>query len=179
MPKFLSLLRGINVSGQKKIAMTDLKQLYESLGFKNVSTYIQSGNVIFENKDAKNLSKKIEAGIKTEFGFDVPVLTLTQEELNIIISQNPFLKQKNIDLERLYITYLAEIPSPEYVQKINAADFSPEKFIIKEKEIYLYIPTPATYGNTKLSNNFFENKLKVRATTRNWKTTLALSDMMK
>lgn len=179
MAVFLSILRGINVSGQKMIKMPDIKALYEELGFKNVSTYIQSGNVIFESKDDKNLSKKIEAEIKKKYGFEVPVLILKKEELQNIISGNPFLKEKNIDEERMYVTYLAEQPATENLEKIKTIDFSPERFIIKEKAVYLYVPKPATYGNTKLNNNFFENKLKVKATTRNWKTTNEVFKIMK
>ena len=81
MKKFIALLRGINVSGQKKIKMSDLKLLFEDLGFQNVETYIQSGNVIFSSKEKsiKKLESKISSGIKSKYGFDVPVLVINPD----------------------------------------------------------------------------------------------------
>ena len=178
MQTFISILRGINVSGQKKILMADLKALYESLHFKEVATYIQSGNVIFKS-DAKlsdvQLAKKIEKAIDAKYNFEVPVIIRSMEEWEKAISQNPFIKEKKIDLKKLHITFLLEVPSKENVESIKSTDFLPDKFIIKGKEIYLHIPE--SYGETKLSNNFFENKLKIRATTRNWNTVNKLFEM--
>jgi uncharacterized protein (DUF1697 family) len=179
MAILLSILRGINVSGQKMIKMDALKKMYESVGFTNVRTYIQSGNVVFESKTQKNLATLIEQKIKETFGFDVPVIIRTQKEMQEIVEQNPFLKDKNIERDRLYVTFLAEIPLTENITKIAAYDYSPDVFIIKEKEVYLYCPKPKGYGDTKLSNNFFENKLKVKATTRNWRTTNELLRIIK
>ncbi|TAL67153.1 MAG: DUF1697 domain-containing protein [Bacteroidetes bacterium] len=171
METYISILRGINVSGQKKIQMADLKVLYEELKFKDVITYIQSGNVIF--KTDKKLSsteivKKIEKKIFEKFKFDVPVIIRTIADMKKVQTVNPFIKQKGIDIERLYVTFLAELPKKTELEKIGTLDFSPEKFLIIGKEIYLHCPNG--YGRTKLNNNFFENKLKVVATTRNWNT---------
>ena len=96
---FLSILRGINVGGQKKIQMADLKLLYEELGFKNITTYIQSGNVIFQSKSDKNLSKRIEQQIFKRYGFTVPVIMRTLDELRTLLDENPFLKEKRIKEE--------------------------------------------------------------------------------
>ena len=178
MQTFISILRGINVSGQKKILMADLKALYESLHFKKVDTYIQSGNVVFKS-DAKlsdtQLAQKIEKAITAKYNFEVPVIIRSIEEWKKAISQNSFLKEKNIDLKKLHITFLSEVPSKENVERIKSNDFLPDQFIIKEKEIYLHIPE--SYGETKLSNNFFEKKLKTKATTRNWNTVNKLFEM--
>ena len=175
---FISILRGINVSGQKKILMADLKALYESLEFREVKTYIQSGNVVFKS-DSKfsdiQLAKKIEKEISAKYNFEVPVIIRSMEELKKIIIQNPFTKEKNIDLKKLHVTFLSETPAKEKLEQIKEVDFSPDKFIIKEKEIYLHVPN--SYGETKLSNKFFENKLKVTATTRNWNTVNKLFDL--
>ena len=92
-----------------------------------------------------------------------------------IISQNPFTKEKNIDLKKLHVTFLSETPDKEKIEQIKEADFLPDRFAIKGKEIYLHIPV--SYGETKLSNKFFENKLKVSATTRNWNTVNKLFEM--
>lgn len=178
MQTFIAILRGINVSGQKKILMADLKSLFEKLSFKEVKTYIQSGNVVFKSlsklPDIK-LAQKIEKAIHEKYDFEVPVITRNKEEWEKIITQNPFLKEKNIDLKKLHVTFLSEIPQKEKLESIEDADFSPDKFKVNGKEIYLHIPE--SYGETKLSNKFFENKLKVTATTRNWNTVNKLFEM--
>jgi len=178
MQTFISILRGINVSGQKKILMTELKALYESLKLKDVTTYIQSGNVLF--KSEKNLSDlelaaKIEKAIYKKYDFEVPVIIRNKDEIKKIISVNPFLKEENSEAKRLYITFLSQAPAKENIESIQGFDFSPDKFSIIGKEVYLYISNG--YGETKLSNNFFEKKLKVNATTRNWNTVQKLLEL--
>lgn len=177
MKRFIALLRGINVSGQKKIKMSDLKSLFEEVGFQNVETYIQSGNVIFSSKElsVKILESKISSGIKNKFGFDVQVIVLNPEEIEYVIRANPFIKKKK-DTERLYVTFLGKNPSNENFDKINSADYLPEEYAIDGRHIYLFVPNG--YGKAKLNNNFFENKLKVLGTTRNWKTTITLSELV-
>jgi uncharacterized protein (DUF1697 family) len=173
---FLSFLRGVNVGG-KKVPMSDVRILYDELGFKNITTYIQSGNVIFESKLTASASeKKIEKKLLEKFDFDVSVIIRTKDELSSAIKKNPFLKEKNIVEDKLYVTFLANEPDMALVKKLMESDPGPERFVIKEKEIYLYCP--AGYGEAKLNNNFFEKKLKVIATTRNWRTTNILLEMM-
>ncbi len=178
MKTYISILRGINVSGQKKILMADLKKIYESLGFSDVVTYIQSGNVLFnfnKTNSESDLIQTIEKAIQDEYGFQVPVLVFTIDFLKNTVNDNPFLKEFEIDTEKLHVTYLAETPSIEKLDEINKFDFSPDRFCIIGRTVYVYCP--GGYGNTKLSNTFFENKLKVKATTRNWKTTLKLIEI--
>jgi len=171
METYISILRGINVSGQKKIVMTDLKALYENLEFEDVATYIQSGNVIFKTgKKMANtlLATIIEEAIFAKYHFNVPVIIRSVEEIRNVISINPFLHDKDINTEKLHVTFLAETPGLTSLESIKTFDFPPDKFIIIVKEVFLYCPV--NYGETKLSNKFFESKLKVSATTRNWKT---------
>ncbi|MEO8853185.1 MAG: DUF1697 domain-containing protein [Ginsengibacter sp.] len=155
METYISILRGINVSGQKKILMADLKILYENLQFEDVKTYIQSGNVVFKSEkkisDA-DTAKKIEDSIQKRYGFNVPVIIRSLREINKVIDSNPYLSKKNIDLKKLHVTFLSEIPSKEKLQDLKSADFSPDEFTIKGKEIYLHIPV--SYGETKLSIRF-------------------------
>jgi uncharacterized protein (DUF1697 family) len=176
MKKYIALLRGINVSGQKKIKMTELKSLFEKLNFQNVETYIQSGNIIFSSKEnsVKTLERKINAGIKNKFGFEVHTFVITSKEIRDVLINNPFVK-KNKDTERLYVTFLSEQPLKEKIQNLNSSDFSPEEYQIVGNIIYLHLPNGA--GKAKLNNNFFENKLKVNSTTRNWKTINTLSEL--
>ncbi|HBB91324.1 MAG: hypothetical protein A2X22_02640 [Bacteroidetes bacterium GWF2_49_14] len=166
----ISLLRGINVSGQKRVPMSELKQLFEDLGFENVTTYINSGNVIFSGpvSDLTAVSQTIEQRILTVFGFAVPVITRTAGEMAAALRNNPFYNQKGIEPDKLHITFLANSASPEGTDRLMEHTYPPDRFIVNGREVYLHCP--AGYGQTKLTNNFFENKLKTTATTRNLKT---------
>jgi uncharacterized protein (DUF1697 family) len=167
------MLRGINVTGHNKISMADLKNLYESLDFHNVVTYVQSGNVIFDSakQDESKLSSLIETQIKKSFGLSVPVLIRNKNDLQRIISGNLFVKRKE-DPAKLHITFLNNSPAPSDLNKLSLPPNETDEFIFKDKEIFLFCPNG--YGRTKLTNNFFEKKLNVIATTRNWNTVNAL-----
>src|SRR5690242_9735222 len=120
METYISILRGINVSGQKKIQMTDLKALYENLKFKNVTTYIQSGNVIFTatKQSDEALIKKIEDAIYAKYGFEVPVIIRSVEEIKNTIATNPFLRESNINKEKLHVTFLEKLPDKTKIESI-------------------------------------------------------------
>lgn len=177
METYIAILRGINVSGQKMIKMPELKLHLEEAGFRNVRTYIQSGNVLFEYKraDAGKIGSLIKKLIETKFGFDVPVIVKTVSELVEVMENNPFLKKRKEDIDKLHVTFLSEEPKKEQLDKFIPPANIPDEYIFSGKAIYLVCPNG--YGQTKLTNNFFENKLKVTATTRNWKTVLKLAEM--
>ena len=166
----ISILRGINVSGHRKIPMKELKSLYSELHLKNITTYIQSGNVVFsaDKINPKTLAKIIEQKISEKYNFDVPVIIRTIDEIQSVLRNNPFLKERSIEMDKLHVTFLADHPGKENSEKLKSYHHEPDRFTIIDREIYLYCP--GGYGNTKLSNNFFENKLKVTGTTRNWRT---------
>lgn len=170
MNTYISLLRGINVSGQKIIKMQDLKKLYESLGLQDVITYIQSGNVIFKNKeqDTDLLRIQLIKKINDVYGFDVKILIKTRQELITIKDKNPFLSQPDIDPKKLCFTLLSTKPDHVLTEQISSLDFSPDLFLINDTEIYLYCPHG--FGQTKLTNTFFERRLNVNATSRNLRT---------
>lgn len=170
MKTFIALLRGINVSGHKMIKMEDLRKMCASLKFVNARTYIQSGNIVFQVKQAtvSDLEKKISKGIKKDFGFEVPVLVLELLELKKVLKGNPFVNKRKEDISRLHVTFLGDEPGKENLLKIKDGNYGEDEFIVAGKIIYLFCPN--SYGNSKLNNNFFENKLKTTATTRNWKT---------
>jgi uncharacterized protein (DUF1697 family) len=177
MPTYISILRGINVTGHKMIKMKDLIALYESVGFTSVVAYIQSGNLVFKtNKKVKPeaIAASIEKAILDESGFEVPVIILSHEEMKSALEGNDFLKRKGIDASRLYFTFLEKEADKEKLQAIPKFD-TPDEYLVKAKVIYLYCP--GGYGNTKLSNTFFENKLKVKATTRNLNTVKKLIEL--
>ena len=180
MATFISILRGINVSGQKKILMANLKNLYENLGFGNVRTYIQSGNVVFDHGGKlaiQELVTQIEAGISKKYKFEVPVQVFSTAQMIDTLKNNPFLIEEGIDITKLHVTFLAATPSNENLGKLSIPDYSPDKYIINGHNIYLFCPNG--YGRTKLSNTYIERKLKSPATTRNWKTINTLVEMSK
>ena len=140
------------------------------LGYTNVHNYIQSGNVVFQTDKSKpnQLEQKIKDVIFKECGFDVPVIVKDSNELNVVLMNNPFIKKKDIDITKLHVTFLSQIPEQSFVNNLKEVSFPHDQFILTKDTVYLFCPDG--YGDTKLSNNFFESKLKVTATTRNWKT---------
>jgi uncharacterized protein (DUF1697 family) len=170
MNTYISILRGINVSGKNLIKMTELRQLYLNLGFINIQTYIQSGNVVFQTElsDIKVLESLISEGISNNFGFKVPVIVFTNNSLQSALNNNSFLSDSTKDPAFIHFTFLSDIPQKELVDKIAEKDYTPDEYSFDDKTIFLYCPTG--YGNTKLTNSFFEKKLRVTATTRNLQT---------
>jgi uncharacterized protein (DUF1697 family) len=174
----ISLLRGINVGGQKKVLMEDLKALYEQMEFRNITTYIQSGNAIFnagEDHATADLAGMIEKGIERKYGFFVPVIVRTFKEMQHILTKNPLLQEADINRDKLHITFLDRTPGQAVLESVAKLDFPPDRFIILDKDVYIYCPDG--YGGTKIDNSFFENRLKVNATTRNWKTVVKLIEI--
>ncbi|RZJ31896.1 MAG: DUF1697 domain-containing protein [Flavobacterium sp.] len=178
MKTHLALLRGINVSGQKLIKMEDLRKLMADAGFENVSTYIQSGNIIFEGRETSKakVAEAIKALIKENYGWDVGVLMLNHSDLKKAIDGNPFLKDKNVDLKQLYVTFLSDNPTTENIEKFATANTENDVAVISGDVMYLKYFHGA--GKTKLTNALIENKLKLVATTRNWNTTLKLMELL-
>jgi uncharacterized protein (DUF1697 family) len=178
MPAYVAMLRGINVAGHNPIKMEQLRSLCDSLGFQGVETYVQSGNVVFQST-AENpvaVSKSISETILGSFGFDVPVIVRSSKEIRSVIANNPFLKEKKIDSSKLHVTFLSETPQKGSQKKLEALAIGLDQFYSAPNEIYLYCP--GGYGRTKLSNNAIEKALSVNATTRNWKTTNTLFEMV-
>ena len=177
MQTYIALLRGINVSGQKKIIMAELRALLAKLSLQDIRTYIQSGNVIFESKNTpKIIRTNLQQTIHKQYGFEVPVTVFKQSFLTQVIKENPFLiKDPNLDIKMLYVAFLAEKPSLEHLEILKEKYKGEDEFILSEKVVYLYYKNGAS--RTKLTNNYLENHLKVSATSRNWKTTLKLETL--
>ena len=175
---YISMLRGINVGGARKILMKDLKALYEELGFQKVITYIQSGNVIFQAVDQMTdlqASEKIRKTIFQKYVFDVPCLVRTVDEMQRIIRINPLFGNKEVNIEKLHVTFLEEVPQQGYLSSIKRFDYSPDQFVIIGKDVFVYCPNG--YGRSKINNEFFESQFKVTASTRNWRTVNTLADI--
>lgn len=180
MKGYIALLRGINVSGQKKIIMTDLKAMFKSLGFASVVTYIQSGNIVFESEkeEIPKIEDIIKQGIFKTFGYEVPVLVLTHDELKSIYEDNPFLDritEGEIEEKKMFFTLLSHSTEISTTKKIEQASGKGEEFVVAKKVVYFFAANG--YGKTKLNNNFFEKKLKCNATTRNMKTVIKLLEL--
>jgi len=177
MKTYISLLRGINVSGQKIIKMELLRKMFEDFGFGNVRTYIQSGNVVFSSneKDISKLEKIIRKEIEKAFGFDVHIKILIPEELKLALDGNPFLKDNSLDIKQHYFTFLDKNPADENWEILKNIQLNGEKMELNEKVLFVYYPSGA--GTTKLTNNLIESKLKVNSTMRNLNTIKKLLEM--
>ncbi len=172
METYIALLRGINVGGHKKIKMADLRSLLTKLGLENVKTYIQSGNVVFTSSEsASDCEKRISEGIKKTYGWEVPVLVLTRSEVQQILDDCPFPKEKK---ENSYFILLYSMPTEEDRAKAKETQFPDEEFALSDSCVYLFTNN---YAKGKLSNNWFEKKLKVTATARNFRTLMKLLEM--
>lgn len=175
MKTFIALLRGINVGGHKKILMADLRNHLEQLNFKNVQTYIQSGNVVFQSsdKDVEALENAIKNQILKKYGFEVPVVVKSQQELKSIFDNCPFSEDKK---KNSYFMIFLESPKEELIKEMSLIKYPNEEFYMTKNCIYFYCSLG--YGRTKFNSNFFERKLKVSATARNYKTMVKLIEMI-
>lgn len=174
--RYLSLLRGINVSGQKKIKMADLQNLYEGIDMEDVTTYIQSGNVIFESKEKPAIIKeKIIKAILEKYGYDVHIFLYNLKEWKAIISQCPY-PITNDNIDKIYVSFLSSHPDSELYTKMEQENKSKDQMTVVDKAIYTQYAT--RYSDSKIHNNFYESKLKTTATTRNWKTVIKLEALM-
>jgi uncharacterized protein (DUF1697 family) len=176
MNTFIALLRGINVGGKNMIPMPELKSLFTSMDFEDVSTYLQSGNVVFSSStgDAQALAVAIEERIDEAFGLGTTVLLRTPAELAAIADSNPYLGRE-ADLSKLHVVFLSRPPKADAAAKLDPARSPPDEFAVRGREIYLHLPNGA--GRSRLTMDYFEKRLGVRATARNWKTVTKLLEL--
>jgi uncharacterized protein (DUF1697 family) len=176
MTTFVSMLRGVNVGGRRRLKMSGLAETFTSLGFENVRTYVQSGNVVFSTNlaDESSLAKRVEKELKSRLGLDVVVIIRTSNELAGIVGRNPFAGKEQ---SKLHVTFLYTKPARVPIEKMEGVRGEDEEFAVSGREVFLFLPNG--YGRTKLSNNFFEKALNVPATTRNWNTVTTLLEMAK
>jgi uncharacterized protein (DUF1697 family) len=179
MGTIISLLRGINVGPNKTVPMKDLVLLYESLGLKNVRTYLRSGNVLFDSPgtDLEKLPAMLEDHIAHMIGFPVKVIMRDDNDLREIIRNNPLMENIPHDVTKLHVTFLSAFPPVAAVNEVNGINDPADRVTVVGREAYLFCPEG--YGRTRFSNTFLEKKLGVVATTRNWNTVITLSEMAK
>lgn len=170
MPTYIALLRGINVGGNKIIKMQDLKDMFQSLGYENIRTYIQSGNVIFEHGGVRQevLIHDIEQGIRDTFGFEVPVILRTQEELEQTLASNPFEPLEPEAYKQLYVSFLLAEPSVEAIDKLRPYGEGQDRISFVGREMY------TLYGISASQSELFkvpvDKWLGMPLTARNWNT---------
>ncbi|UJF33626.1 DUF1697 domain-containing protein [Paenibacillus hexagrammi] len=177
---YIALVRGINVGGNNKVKMAELKAMFERIGLSRVQTYIQSGNVLFESDEKEGpLCERIELAFKTTFGFEVSMILRTAAELESLIAHCPFTKEEisaaeaASDAESLYVTLLQQTPAEEAVQRLESYRTEGETYQVIDRDIYFLFHH--SVRNSKLAGNM--HKLGVPATTRNWKTISKLAGM--
>lgn len=170
---YIVLLRGINVGGSKRLKMDELRQMLVEMDFLDVKTYIQSGNIVLKSEKSEHeISKRIQEKLKVEKDYDVPVLTVSLEDWQRLINENPFAEE---DFKYLSVTICDKTINPEELAEAINFDLKHNRYEVIGNRLYQI--TPDGYRNTKLTNNWIENKLKLKATTRNWKTTLKMAEM--
>jgi uncharacterized protein (DUF1697 family) len=171
------MLRGINVGGHKRIKMDDLRKSFEALGFEQVQTYIQSGNVVFTtgNLSTSALSQRIEKQILGDFGFSASVISRSADELRKAISNNPFLKAPKIDSKKLHVTFLSNTAAPAALKKLADLTAEPDQCHSLDREIYFYLPNGVS--QSVLMKKPVDRILAVVTTTRNWNTVNQLARM--
>lgn len=172
---YVVLLRGINVGGQKRLPMADLRALLEALGHQNIATYVQSGNAVLDSDlDNGDLLRGIEQAIHERFDFDVPVVVRSRDELAAIAERHPFAAVEG-DEAKLHVMFLADAPDADAVANLDAEQFAPDTFAIEGREMFIHYPNGA--GRSKLTIDRVERALGTTATARNWRTVSKLFDM--
>jgi uncharacterized protein (DUF1697 family) len=178
MGRTVALIRGINVGGRNAVAMADLRAIFEELGHRNVETYLQSGNVIFEGQGTPaSLAETIGRRVTTDLGVDVPVVIRTGRELENVVTTNPFLAD-GADPATLHVVFTVGRATADALGGLEPERYSPDRFHHRGREVFLQCPNG--YGRTKLTNTFIEARLGPEAgatTTRNWRTVKRLAEL--
>ncbi|MDR8391401.1 DUF1697 domain-containing protein [Aliifodinibius sp. S!AR15-10] len=175
MKTYIALFRGINVGGNNILPMKELRTLLKNLGFRQVNTYIQTGNVVFQsdNSDIGQLADSISGEVNKQFGFEPRVFVMTQDELQAAARANPFHGAES-EPSRLYLTFLAEAPQNPDLEALEDIKRDSERFELKGKVLYLHAPEGV--GRSKLAAKV-ERHLDVPMTSRNWRTVQKIMEM--
>lgn len=169
MSTHVALLRAINVGGRNSLPMKALKAMFEALGCRNVRTYIQSGNVVYEATDAvaRRVPKAVAAAIQEQAGFAAPVVTRRAEELAKAAKAHAFAKKAK-DPKALHFAFLADAPTSERVALLDPQRSPPDEFKVIGRDIHLYLPNGV--APSKLTNAYLDSKLGTVSTLRNLAT---------
>jgi uncharacterized protein (DUF1697 family) len=174
--RYLALLRGINVGGGNMMKMDDLKAVFAGLGFENVVSYINSGNLAFDTKKTSEakLVDRIENGIEAKFGRRVDVMVRAQSDIARILKNNPFDGQYESH-KHMHVLFLREPMPKEKEELLQSSALPGEKYDARDREIYNLLPNGV--AGSLLTKGFFEKKPRVSYTGRNWRTVERLADL--
>lgn len=174
--RYAALLRGINVGGNKKVAMAELRQLLGDLGYADASTYLQSGNAVFTGPAGRvpELRSTLEAAVRDRFGLAVTVLIRTGPELAAVIGRSP-LPGPPENPSRFFVAFLSAEPAPGGLAEITALPLGADRIWVSGTEAFLWCPNGA--ADTILTNSLIEKRLGVAATSRNWNTVNKLATL--
>ncbi|MFI7358355.1 DUF1697 domain-containing protein [Streptomyces avidinii] len=176
--KYAALLRGINVGGNKKVPMAELRSLLEGLGHGDVQTYLQSGNAVFSSaqQDPAVLTRKLEAAIEDRFGFRVACLVLDGAYLRAVAEACPF-PAAELEGKQLHATFCSEQPGPERFAALDEASYLPEEYRLGDRVLYLYAPDGL--GRSKLAEALARPAVVkgIDVTSRNWNTVAKLVEL--
>lgn len=173
MPTYIALLRGINVNGKNKLPMEALKGICQDLGYAQVTTYIQSGNVVLQaDETPQEITQSLAQAIQAQFGYTVPVLVQEEPFFSQVVAQNPF---QSCDPKTLHVTLLKNEGHGAKLTNLAPTIGGEDRFIVQNDVVYVHCPNG--YGRTVLNNNFFETKAGTSATTRNWRTICKLVEL--
>ena len=176
MTTHLVLLRGINVSGHNMMKMEALKTMLENIGFQNIRTYLQSGNVFVDSEEeASKVGFMIKQEIFKVFGHEVPTIVITKEDLELCFANNSFLKEKDVDTKKLYVAFVSTLLKKENINDLKISQFKPDEASIDDNRIFIKYAVGA--GKTRFDQKYIEKKLNVTATIRNWNTVTNLLAM--
>ncbi len=172
----VALLRGVNVGGKNKLLMRDLAALFTAAGCDDVETVIQSGNVVFRARPAvaKRLPDAIGDAILARFGYRVPVVMRSADQIHETVRSNPFLAT-GADPVTLHVAFLRDLPSAARTAGLDSGRSPPDEFEVRGQDIYLHLPNGI--ARTRLSNSWFDSMLGTTATFRNWRTVVRLHDL--
>jgi uncharacterized protein (DUF1697 family) len=167
--KYVTFLRGINVGGKNMMKMELLREMFSSLGFENVKSYINSGNIIFETAEVDNnqLSEKIAQKIVETFSFDIRVITRKIHEIEEIIANNPFAGEFENDKD-LHVFFLDEELPAEKRELLLSNNNENEHYFVRNREIFCHLRIGVL--DSLMGKDFIAKKLKVASTARNWRT---------
>ena len=173
----VALLRGINVGGRNKLRMKDLVAIFEDTGCRDVRTYIQSGNVVFQATSAlaERVGTEVPRRIAEGFGLRAPVIIRTTKEFRDTVKRHPFVAEAR-DPTHLHIGFLADVPHPESVASLDPARSDVDSFAVLGKAVFLYVP--GGMARTKLTTDYFDRRLGTVMTVRNWRTVNTLVEMI-
>ncbi|AVT40717.1 DUF1697 domain-containing protein [Plantactinospora sp. BB1] len=179
MGRYAALLRAVNLGSHNRIGMADLRRIVTDLGYDDVTTYLQSGNVVFgagDDAGPERLADEIRRALADQLGLDVAVMVRSGPELAALAGGNPYVSGQP-DEVKLLVAFLAEPPGADRVAELSVPGAETAEFTVADTGRDLYLHYPDGYGRSRFNNAYLEKRLAVASTTRNWKTLRALAGL--